>query len=491
MKKAHSSLQKNMIPRALVAASLAAGLSLSPLDRGNAAAADSAPPKGDSAEAQVGSVVTGAKRSQHFGAVSKHLDLGGTVYGYIDIDGDVEKLAEMLQGFLDIGKQQAGDDMPPHLKSLDLGKVFADLGLDGIEAIGMSSIKKGELYHNKAYAHVPAGRKGLLKVLGGDAIPFVAKQLAPADSDLILEQSLNIRAGYDVFSAMVMRFGGPEASKEFQSKVGEVMPEIGVSIAEIFGKLDTRLTIIGRVHPDKPLELPDVPMKVPSFDLLIALDDTGWLFDKIIAQGKKEVPPEQQKEMFAAGEGFEKIMAPPLPSPDMVMMQPVIYHDHASKRVLIASTQAFLDECLSEKPKIGSDQAFQTAMTGLPAEGNGLTYASAEFVKAYRDLIQAAVKNSPMGAAELAITSLLDRALPDTKVSQASVTVNTAEGILSVANSASSLKDGMVMGGAGVLAGLGGALFAVKEERSIPFEDDEPLLIEEIPGAPAIPDNAP
>lgn len=432
------------------------------------------------AESAVGSIVTGAKRSQHFDAVSQHLNLGGTVYGYVDIDGDIEKLAGMFQGMFDLGKEQAGNDMPPHLRNLDMMKELGKLGLDGIEAVGMSSIKTGDLHHNKFYAHVPAGRKGLLKIFGGDPKPYVATQLAPADTDLIIEQSINVKAGFEVVSEMVSRFGGLEATQQFDAGVREKMPEIGMSWFDILSKLDTRVTVIGRLHLDKPLEIPDAPMEIPSFDLLIALDDTGWLFDKIIAEGKKQLPPEQQAQMFAKGDGFEKVMAPPMPSPDMVVMQPVIYHHHATKRILIASTQAFLDECLAGKTGLASNPEFKAAMQGLPSEGNGLSYASPDFVSTMRKVMFVAIDSSPAAEMKKPMTRLIDMMLPESNRAQASVTVNLPDGILIGANSALSYKDGVVTTGVGLLGGVG--LLIPKSSVG----SEEPPVIELVP-----PDAAP
>lgn len=94
-------------------------------------------------------VASGAQ-SAHFAAVNGHLDLGGSLYGYMDIDGDVEKIAGMVQGFLDTAKQQAGDDMPPHLKNLNVAQVLEELGLSGIEALGMSSYKDRKRISNSS-----------------------------------------------------------------------------------------------------------------------------------------------------------------------------------------------------------------------------------------------------------------------------------------------------------------------------------------------------
>jgi hypothetical protein len=405
-------------------------------------------------------------QSAHFAAVNGHLDLGGTLYAYMDVDGDVEKIAGMAQGFLDIAKQEAGADMPPHLKNLNVTDVLDELGLSGIEAMGASSVKDGAIYHNKAYVHIPGGRKGLLKILGGGAAPFASKVLAPADSDLAWEMTLDVQAGYEVVSTMVRRIGGPEADGEFQRAVGEMIPQLGLSMNDVLTKLKTRVTVIGRIHPDKPLEVPDAPVSIPSFDLLIALDDTGWLFDKIVGSIKKEVPEDQQAQMFASGDGFEKVMGPPMPSPDMVIAQPVIYHDIASQRVLIGSSQSFIDECLAVTSGLLDSDAYKKAAEGLPAEGNGLSYMSARLMKEYRRLIGEIMKSVPSGGGGanmstmmVALMPMFDTLMPDIDQGQVAVTVNLPDGILRVSNATTSFKEAMVLGGVAMAASLGTATY--------------------------------
>ena len=397
-------------------------------------------------------LVGGGGKSAHFDAVASHLHVGGTVFGYMDVDGDVEKIADLIQDLL--SKAPAGE-LPPHIEILDLKKVLADIGLDGVEAMGISSYKNGELYHNRGYLHVPAGRKGILKMLGGDAGPFVAASLAPEDADLVIEQTLNIAAAYEVVGKVITHFGGAEAYSEFRQELGQPTP-VGLSMADIFGKLDTRLTMFARVHPDKPLEIPDAPMEIPSFDFLVALDNVSWLYDKVTGTMKEEMPPEQVQQMFVKGDGFEKIALPPMPDPEMVLMQPVIYHDVASKRVLVASSQAFLDECLSGKTKLGDGEGFKAATEGLPSEGNGLSYVSANLMKTARGMFDAAMKaggeQGGMGAAEVAIMSVFSGVLAGHEHGQASVLVNEPNGIFSSSNATSSVKEGALMSGLSFMA---------------------------------------
>lgn len=84
-------------------------------------------------------LVAPAERSPHFAAVNRHLELGGTLYGYADLDGDALKLAATLHNLADnlsTGQPAAAAAI---LKQ-DYQKLFVDLGLNDIKAVGFSSV---------------------------------------------------------------------------------------------------------------------------------------------------------------------------------------------------------------------------------------------------------------------------------------------------------------------------------------------------------------
>ena len=423
-------------------------------------------------------MVGGGGRSAHFDAVASHLQVGGSVFGYMDVDGDVEKIAGMLQKLKDSAPE---GELPPQLAQLDLAKLLGDIGLDGIEAMGMSSYKNGDLFHNRAYVHVPAGRKGFLKMLGGAPAPFLSTQLAPADADLVMEQTLNLKAGYEVMSKLVMEVGGEDAYADFRSEMSEVSPQIGLSMAEVFGRLDTRLTVVARVHPDKPLEIPDAPFEIPSFDFLLALDDVSWLYEKVTANMKAEMPADQVAQMFVKGDGFEKIALPPMPSPDMAVMQPVIYHDIANKRIVVASSAGFLAECMSGKTKLAAGADFKSAIEGLPTEGNGLSYVSADFMKTARGMIDKATKSGGLGTQEMVIISTLMPIFVGAEHGQAKVTVNEPEGIFVSSNSTMSVKEAVFLNAASMMmpAMVGFQRSNKAQAMPMPMEAAPELRIEE------------
>jgi hypothetical protein len=381
-------------------------------------------------------------RSAHFEAVASRLQLGGQLFGYIDVDGDLAKLAKLIQSQFG----NAADGVPPHLKALDVERVLSDLGLGGIKAMGMSSYETSEKTHSRAFLYIPEERQGLLKVFGGDASPFTALSLAPADTDLMVEQTVDLSAAFTVVDKMIAHFGGKSAHAEYASAMAEAHPDFGFSIAEIFGKLDTRLIIVGRVHPDKPLDI-DLGFACPSFDLLLALDDSAWLFEKIVAVMKAEAPPKEFAEIFVSGDGFESLTLPTMEEYDVVIMQPVLYHDLASNRIYLGSSPAFLKLCLdADHAKLAATAEFKAAVAGLPTAGNGLYFGSPNLVRSVRDLFEAVMsapdegpfagleEPDPVGdAIALSIAMIL---VPD----QAKVIVNQKDGILISSNSRGFLR---------------------------------------------------
>ena len=62
---------------------------------------DSSAPVSPASSANAVEIVAPAECSRHFAAVSRHLELGGVLYGYVDVDGDIERLAGVLRGVAD------------------------------------------------------------------------------------------------------------------------------------------------------------------------------------------------------------------------------------------------------------------------------------------------------------------------------------------------------------------------------------------------------
>jgi hypothetical protein len=138
-------------------------------------------------------LVSGSERSQYFAAVNKNLDLGGKLYGYVDVDGDTLVIAEKLRRLAD----QIATVQPIAASFLkqDYAKIFDDLGISDVKAVGLSSVEEAKGgFRNRVFFYTPNGRHGLLSGLGGPAAPYVYSKNAPADADLYAEGEVDVPA---------------------------------------------------------------------------------------------------------------------------------------------------------------------------------------------------------------------------------------------------------------------------------------------------------
>ena len=136
----------------------------------------STPPKSDveTARRRLGE---GERAQPNFAAVNKHLELGGTLYGYVDVDGDVLKLTGQLQRLLaEIGEVAT---RRRHGRAAgSCGRSSTMLGLTDVKAIGVSSVPDGSgFFRNRLFIYTGGERHGLMAALGGKPAPF--KHLGP------------------------------------------------------------------------------------------------------------------------------------------------------------------------------------------------------------------------------------------------------------------------------------------------------------------------
>jgi len=316
-------------------------------------------------------LVPAAQRSHHFEAVNRHLDLGGTLYIYADVDGDAVKFAKMVGELTDnIAQKQP---MAARFLKQDYQKLFATLGLTDIKALGLSSVPAtGGGFSNHVFFYTPGGRHGLLAGLGGPAAPFTGAKLAPADTDLYGESEVDLPAVYATIKAVVAQAAGDGVASQMEAKLKEAGAPAGLSALDVIQHFKGRAAVILRVDPKENLTVP-VPggVAIPAFSLLIRVDGVGGVLEKALAK----VPA-----LASSQEGTLKIFSPKKPFP-VQGMRPVIALDGST--LLVATTKEFLAECRQHPAGLDGTPAFQQALGNT---GNGLGYASPRLYARLRQL---------------------------------------------------------------------------------------------------------
>ena len=301
-------------------------------------------------------VVPKEHRSAHFERVVKHLDMGGTVFMYMDIEGDVKSAAEFVNNLIKHIPQKEEDQ---RLANVDAVKIAQQLGLNTIVAGGLSSYRDGKIYRNKAFVCNQGPREGLMLICGGAPHTLEVPRRAPQNADVVFENDLNLKAVYDMVMAVLRDIASNEAD-QLASKVDEKIPEFSFTYREIINQLNTRVIGVIRIDKDKTFSLPTVPIALPYTELLFGFDNMGFLFDAV-QEKLKSMPLVQATE-----DGALKLLEPFMALPgNLGGYRPVLAKDSKTNRLWFATNRTFLKEYFSEKAALAQSPEVSTGDSRL------------------------------------------------------------------------------------------------------------------------------
>ncbi len=326
-----------------------------------------APPKPVTVE-----VVGEKERSAHFTTVTRELELGGTLYAYVDIDGDVQKFAGALQGYV----RQAAAAQPMFAQyAKDYGPAFTALGLDDIKAMGLSSVPDGDGYfRNRVFLYTPGKRHGLLAGLGGKPAPFARLNLAPADTDFYAESEVDLPEVYAAVRDVVGKVGGEQNATKMEENLKKAGESAALSVLSIIQDWKGHMAVVERFDREKTAKLTPAGPTIPAFSFLVSIDGLAPALKDALA--KSQELSMRQKDTLT-------IYEPKQPLP-VEFLKPVIVIDGST--LLLASSEAFFDECRQVKSGLADQADFQKAIARVGKEGNGLVYVTPGFFKRIHDI---------------------------------------------------------------------------------------------------------
>lgn len=382
-------------------------------------------------------VVKPTERSAHFAAVTNHLELGGTVYGYVDVDGDVAKLAVVLQN---LAKQAAASQ--PMAKAFvpdDLAPFFTDLGLTDVKAVGFSSVAAEDGgFRNRVFFYMPDGRHGLFAGLGGEPASFGVARLAPADADLVYETEFDAPAVYAAIRAVVARGAGEPAAKLMDAKLDEQPVDAPFPPRELLDGAKGRFSLVLRIDETRTFAFGPADFTAPAFDLALGQERGGAKL--AIALAKDSYFEREER----AGGVTAFVLKQELP---ILGWRPEILIE--GDTILAVSRAGFLSP---DDAKLADDPAYRSALAALGETGNGLTYVGPRLATRVARIAELNPELPPEQA--LMLRRFLG-ALPEAGTTLVSTRQNLPEGILLRSKWNSSLKSDLVMANPGVVVGTG------------------------------------
>ncbi len=384
-------------------------------------------------QAQAGQarLVPEAERSAHFDAVNSNLDLGGTLYGYVDIDGDALDAADAVHAA--IHQMALAQPQLARLEKQDLKALFTDLGLNDVRAIGLSSVRESNgNYRNRTFIYTPGGRHGVLAIFGGQPGKFEGARLAPPDADFYSESEFDIRALYETVKGVIAKVGGPEQAASFENSLKGAGGPAAFSALEIIRGLKGRLTIVIKVDPNVSFTLPTGanPLKIPGLFVFAKVTGIGAVLERSLENGAA---------FTASVDSGRHVFVPVKPSP-IGGVQTVFATE--GETLYFATSAGFLQECLSRQKGLDSNPQFAAGLAALGPDGNGLTWVSPRFFEGIKQ-IPALNPNAPPQM--MRAFDLLAANLPTPTQPLFSVRSNLPEGILVRSNWNRSLKADIVM----------------------------------------------
>lgn len=378
------------------------------------------------------------RKSPHFDAVSSHLQLGGTVYAYADIEGDAERGTEFLLTLL---RDMPGLVVERGAHRLNATTLVRILGLDQVLAIGLSSYRVGELFHNRGFVHHMGHRAGLLRLFGGEPAGFGALAMAPENVDLVWEQQLDLTALVDVIRELGA-LGVGISPEELERALAEPALDLDIPWTAVLERLNTTAALILEVDENRPLRMPGEAFWFPYTDFLLRIDGLSELADAIARKAATDP--------FIASQSSEDwvIMSPAIElPPPWNAYQPSVIQQVSTGSMFVVSSPAFMQRCLSANQSITATADFSRAFDGMPRTGNGLMYLSPRMTRQMHGLLDRVI-----GATGGSITTSVMRFfMPDAGYPAGWIMKNVQDGLLFTSNTSSSHKSTLLTLGVAAL----------------------------------------
>ena len=367
-----------MLPFARLLAVLVTALAFTACQKKSEAPGASSTPssKSGAANALTVAVVPQAERSPAFTAVNKHLELGGTLYGYVDVDGDLLHVAGSLQAILkEAAKTQP--QMRPFVQQ-DFGAILQLLGFTDVKAFGVSSVPDGSGYfRNRLFVYTGAERHGLMAAVGGKPGPLKHIGLAPADAAFFGESEMDLGVVYRTIREVVAKVAGEPAGNELENTLKKAGEAAAISIIDLIYGLKGRSAVVVHVDAQKTMRLPGRDgLVLPAISVLVAIDGVGPVVERAIAR---------TGQFRSSEEGSLKLyeFAQPLPIEGLA---PALAVDGGT--LYFTTSADFLKQCRAQTAGLAQTAEFKQALTQVGAENNGVTYVSPRLLEAARGVLK-------------------------------------------------------------------------------------------------------
>lgn len=319
-------------------------------------------------------------RSPNFAPVAERLDLGGSVYAFMDFGTRMKDLGGNISKMLQAAQQMGNEPSLMMASMMPIDQIVDALGISNLAAYGSSSYLEDDLYHNKSVVYMPEGVKGLFTLAGKQAREFNGLKMAPENADVFLEAGFKASAAEAMIYEVAQKIYGDQAQQMMDSMLSARPNPNAPTWAEILDKSDANLIAVARIGQPIMVQSEDLgDLAIPSVEFVIALENMAWLInDQVLPTDM--MTPTKQGDMTVYRDNVSDLQDEEYTSdwdPAFVTRGENLY---------LVNKIAFLEECFAANSSLQNSAQFQQATKGFPQQGNAMFYVSKETLNAYVDL---------------------------------------------------------------------------------------------------------
>lgn len=324
-------------------------------------------------------------RQTSFEEVTRQLDPGGSVYGYLATDqwlaGLSTNVAQIKEFLLNL-PEASGKERADIARVMDLvSQGIAKSGLEHLTGMGISGVQiTPELHRTKMILHHREGQgDGLFwNVMGQKPHAMTGLDFLTTNTAVAAFGDVDIAGLWGAIESAMLKSGVPELTEGIKKFPAEFEKQTKLSWAKLLTSFDGEMGMVLTLDQQNKIGLPlgaeGLEIPTPGLLMVVKMKD-DLLFERISSELKKS----QMVEM--TDEKGLKMCAMPIPLPLPVELKITVATSESY--FFFATSPTMVREALAvragKQPGLRQTPEFATLMKYLPAEGNQFVYADKRF----------------------------------------------------------------------------------------------------------------
>lgn len=324
-------------------------------------------------------------RQTSFDEVTRQLDPGGSVYGYLATDqwlaGLSTNVAQIKEFLLNM-PEVSGKEREDIVRGLDLvGQGIAKSGLESLTGVGISGVQiTPELHRTKMILHHRQGQgNGLFwNVMGQKPHALTGLDFLTTNTAVAAFGDVDIVGLWGAIESAMAKSGVPELTDGIKKFPAEFEKQTKLSWAKLLTSFDGEIGLVLTLDQHNKIGLPlgaeGLEIPTPGLLMVVKMKD-DLLFERISSELKKSQMVELTDE-----KGL-KMCSMPIPLPLPVELNITVATSEGY--FFFANSPAMVRDALAvragKQPGLRQTPEFATLMKYLPAEGNQFVYADKRF----------------------------------------------------------------------------------------------------------------